>query len=81
MRVMKATAMRSLSRAARNKRRVRMIRLRKAWMIHDAIVVQTRLNCTGVFGICKRHSNREAKALHDAIGGCKIGEGRVLTIE
>jgi hypothetical protein len=29
-----------------------------------------------VFNICKRHEAHGAKALHDAIGGRKFGEGR-----
>lgn len=33
-----------------------------------------------MFDICKRHAEGGAKALRDAIGGRKVGEGRVLTV-
>lgn len=73
--------MRSLPRDARHERRVQVIRLRKAGMTYDPIAAQTGLSRTGVFDICKRHADGGAKALRDAIGGHKVGEGRVLTIE
>ena len=76
---MKTTDMRSLSRDARHERRVQVIRLRAAGHTYDAIAAQTGLSRTGVFDICQRHASGGAKALHDAIGGRKSGEGRRLT--
>lgn len=73
--------MRSLSRDARHERRVQVIRLRKAGLAYDAIAAQIGLSRTGVFDICKRHEQGGAKALHDAVGGRKVGEFRVLTAE
>jgi predicted transcriptional regulator len=71
---MQATDMRSLSREARHERRVQVIRLRKAGNTYDEIAALTGLSRTGVFNICKRHEAVGAKALHDAIGGRKLGE-------
>jgi transposase len=76
--VMEATDMRSLSREARHERRVQVIRLRKAVRTYDEIAAQTGLSRTGVFDICKRHEAAGAKALQDAPGGRKLGEGRRL---
>lgn len=81
MLAMETTDMRSLSRDARHERRVQVIRLRKAGMTYDAIAAQTGLSRTGVFDICQRHAGGGAKALRDAVGGRKVGEGRVLTAE
>lgn len=81
MEAMETTDMRSLPRDARHERRVQVIRLRNAGMTYDAIAAQTGLSRTGVFDICKRHAEGGAQALRDAIGGRKIGEGRVLTVE
>lgn len=75
---MQATDMRSLSREARHERRVQVIRLRKAGNTYDKIAALTGLSRTGVFNICKRHEALGAKALHDAIGGRKLGENRLL---
>ncbi len=77
---METTDMRSLPRDARHERRVQVIRLRKAGMTYDAIAAQTGLSRRGG-DICKRHADGGAKALRDAIGGRKVGEGRVLTAE
>lgn len=81
MLAMETTDMRSLPRDARHERRVQVIRLRKAGMTYDSIAAQTGLSRTGVFDICQRHAEGGAKALRDAIGGRKVGEGRVLTAE
>ena len=62
----------------RHERRVQVIRLRKTGLILDAIAAQTGLSRTGVFNICKRHEARGARALHDAIGGRKVGENCLL---
>ena len=70
--------MRSLSREARHERRVQVIRLRKAGNTYDEIAALTGLSRTGVFSICKRHEALGAKALHDTIGGRKVGEKRLL---
>lgn len=78
---METTDMRSLPRDARHERRVQVIRLRKAGMTYDAIAAETGLSRTGVFDICKRRADGGAKALRDAVGGRKAGEGRVLTVE
>ena len=78
---METTDMRSLSRDARHERRVQVIRLRAAGYSYDEIAVQTGLSRTGVFNICKRHADGGAKALHDAIGGRKLGECRRLSSE
>jgi transposase len=75
---MQATDMRKLSREARHERRVQVIRLRKAGNTYDEIATLTGLSRTGVFNICKRHEALGAKALHDAIGGRKLGERRLL---
>ena len=75
---MKATDMRSLSPEARHERRVQVIRLRKAGRTYDEIAEQTGLSRTGVFDICKRHEAAGAKALRDAPGGRKTGQGRTL---
>ena len=75
---MQATDMRSLSREARHERRVQVIRLRKAGNTYEEIAVLTGLSRTGVFNICKRHVALGAKALHDTIGGRKVGENRLL---
>jgi len=76
--VMQATDMRSLSREARHERRAQVIRLRKAGRTYDEIALQTGLSRTGVFDICKRHDASGAKALKDAPGGRKVGDGRRL---
>ena len=73
--------MRSLSRDARHERRVQVIRLRAAGYSYAAIAAQTGLSRTGVFDICKRHTSGGPKALKDAVGGRKVGEGRRLTAE
>ena len=78
---MDATDMRSLSREARHERRVQVIRLRRAGRTYDEIAEQTGLSRTGVFNICKRHAAGGAKALHDAPGGNKLGERRLLSAE
>ena len=75
---MQATDMRSLSRQARHERRVQVIRLRTAGNTYDEVAALTGLSRTGVFNICKRHEALGAKALHDAIGGRKLGESRLL---
>ncbi len=79
--VLKTTDMRSLSRDARHERRVQVIRLRAAGYTYEASAEQTGLSRTGVFDICKRHASDGAKALRDAVGGRKSGEGRHLTAE
>lgn len=71
--------MRSLSPEARHERRVQVIRLRKAGHTYEAIARQTGLSRTGVFNICARYEQRGTKALRDAVGGRKTGEGRRLT--
>lgn len=76
--MMEATDMRSLSREARQERRVQVIRLRKAGRTYDEIAEQTGLSRTGVFNICKRHEAGGAKALKDAPGGRKVGDKRLL---
>ena len=70
--------MRSLSREARHERRVQVIRLRKVGNTYDEIAALTGLSRTGVFNICKRHEALGNKALHDTIGGRKVGEKRLL---
>ena len=75
---MQATDMRSLSREARHERRVQVIRLRKVGNTYDEIAALTGLSRTGVFNICKRHEALGNKALHDTIGGRKVGEKRLL---
>ena len=79
--MMDATDMRSLSREARHERRVQVIRLRKAGRTYDEIAAQLGLSRTGVFNICKRHEAGGAKALHDAPGGRKEGDKRLLSAE
>ena len=75
---MQATDMRSLTREARHERRVQVIRLRKSGRTYEEIAAQTGLSRTGVFDICKRHEAGGAKALRDAPGGRKLGQGRRL---
>ncbi|CBJ50654.1 putative transposase [Ralstonia solanacearum PSI07] len=77
---MEATDMRSLSRPAREERRVQVIRLRKAGHTYDEIAQQTGLTKTGVFNICKRHIEGGAKALKDAAAGRQVGQGRLLDL-
>lgn len=77
---MQPTDMRSLSPDARHERRVQVIRLRKAGYSYEAIAEQTGLSRTGVFNICKRHEAGGAKALRDAPGGRRIGQGRALAL-
>src|SRR5487761_1910867 len=79
MAAMEATDMRSLSGDARHERRVQGIRLRKAGCTYAGIAAQTGLSRTGVFDICKRHTESGAMALHDAPSGRKTGDGRLLT--
>ncbi len=63
---MKATDMRSVYRAAREERRVQVIRLRKAGHTYDEIARQTSLTKTGVFHFCKRYADAGSKGLKDA---------------
>lgn len=76
--MMEATDMRKLSRDARHERRVQVIRLRKTGQTYNEIANQTGLSRTGVFDICKRHEDAGVQALHDAPGGRKTGEKRLL---
>jgi transposase len=78
---METTDMRKLSRDARHERRVQVIRLRKAGHTYEAIAAQTGLSRTGVFDICRRHAIGGAKALRDAVGGRRTGEGRRLSAQ
>jgi transposase len=78
---METTDMRSLPRDARHERRVQVIRLREAGWTYDEIARQTGLSRTGVFDICQRYARCGVKALRDAIGGYKLGEGRRLSME
>jgi transposase len=78
---METTDMRKLSRDARHERRVQVIRLRKAGHTYEAIAAQTGLSRTGVFDICRRHAMGGAKALRDAVGGRRTGEGRRLSAQ
>ena len=71
--------MRKLTREARYERRVQVIRLRKAGRTYDEIATLTGLSRTGVFDICKRHAASGSSALHDAAGGRKLGEQRLLS--
>jgi transposase len=71
--------MRKLTREARYERRVQVIRLRKAGRTYDEIATLTGLSRTGVFDICKRHATSGSSALHDAAGGRKLGEQRLLS--
>ncbi len=71
--------MRKLTREARHERRVQVIRLRKAGRTYDEIATLTGLSRTGVFDICKRHAASGSSALHDAAGGRKLGEQRLLS--
>jgi transposase len=59
---------------------VQVIRLRKAGRTYDEIAEQTGLSRTGVFNICKRHEEIGAKALRDAPGGRRSGQGRSLEL-
>ncbi len=78
---MDAKDMRSLSREARLERRVQVIRMRAAGRSYDEIASQTGLSRTGVFDICKRYANAGASGLRDKVGGCKVGERRLLSAE
>jgi transposase len=79
--MMNTNDMRSLTREARQERRVQVIRLRKAGHTLDEIGLQTGLSKTGVFDICKRFDEGGAAALNDAPRGRKLGDGRVLAAE
>ncbi len=76
---METIDMRKLTREARHERRVQVIRLRKAGRTYDEIATLTGLSRTGVFDICKRHATSGSSALHDAAGGRKLGEQRLLS--
>ena len=76
---METIDMRKLTREARYERRVQVIRLRKAGRTYDEIATLTGLSRTGVFDICKRHAASGSSALHDAAGGRKLGEQRLLS--
>lgn len=76
---METIDMRKLTREARYERRVQVIRLRKAGRTYDEIATLTGLSRTGVFDICKRHATSGSSALHDAAGGRKLGEQRLLS--
>lgn len=76
---METIDMRKLTREARYERRVQVIRLRKAGRTYDEIATLTGLSRTGVFDICKRHAASGSSALHDAAGGRKLGEHRLLS--
>lgn len=76
---METIDMRKLTREARHERRVQVIRLRKAGRTYDEIATLTGLSRTGVFDICKRHAASGSSALHDAAGGRKLGEQRLLS--
>jgi hypothetical protein len=78
MKAMQTIDMRKLTREARHKRRVQVIRLRKAGRTYDKIAALTGLSRTGSFGICKRHAVSGSSALHDAVGGRKLGQQRLL---
>jgi len=67
--------MRCLLRDARHERRVQVIRLRKVGHTYEAIAAQNELSHTGVFNICQHHANSGVKALRDAVGGRKTGDG------
>jgi transposase len=77
--MMETIDMRKLTREARYERRVQVIRLRKAGRTYDEIATLTGLSRTGVFDICKRHATSGSSALHDAAGGRKLGEQRLLS--
>jgi len=77
--MMETIDMRKLTREARHERRVQVIRLRKAGRTYDEIATLTGLSRTGVFDICKRHAASGSSALHDAAGGRKLGEQRLLS--
>jgi len=77
--MMETIDMRKLTREARHERRVQVIRLRKAGRTYDEIATLTGLSRTGVFDICKRHATSGSSALHDAAGGRKLGEQRLLS--
>jgi transposase len=79
--MMEATDMRKLSRAARQERRVQVIRLRKAGLSYELIAGQTGLSRTGVFNICARHAAGGAAALRDSASGRPVGDGRLLTAQ
>lgn len=79
--MMQPIDMRKLSREARHERRVQVIRLRKAGHTYDEIAALTGLSRTGVFDICKRHTSSGSSALHDTVGGRRLGEQRLLSSE
>jgi transposase len=74
-----ATDMRSLSRAAKFDKRVKVIELRRAGRSYVQIALQLGLSRTGVFDICKRHDAVGIVALRDAPGGRTRGMGRTLS--
>jgi transposase len=75
------TDMRSLSREARQERRVEVIRMREAGYRYDDIAAQTGLSRTGVFDIYKRYAKGGDDKLRDRIDGRRTGEGRLLSSE
>ena len=75
---MKKVDMRSLSPDNRYKRRVEVIRLRKAGLSHLAIGSATGLSRTGVFDICKRFAEDGMAGMRDAPASARGGAARLL---
>jgi len=73
--------MRSLSPDNRFKRRIEVIRLRKAGLSHFAIGSATGLSRTGVFDICKRFADEGMAGMRDAPSSTKGGPARLLAPE
>jgi len=78
---LKSSDIRRLSPEARLERRLQAVRLRAAGYTYDKIAAQTSLSRTGVFIACRRYAKDGESALHDAVGGRRFGEGRLLTAE
>lgn len=73
--------MRKLSPAARQERRMQVIKLRGQGWAYDDIARQLGLSRTGLFDICQRYESQGADALQDKPCGRPLGTLRALSAD
>ena len=78
---MKLTDMRKLSPAARQERRMQVIKLRNQGWTYEDIARQLGLSRTGVFDICQRYQAQGEPALQDKRCGRPVGTLRALSAD
>ena len=78
---MKLTDMRKLSPAARQERRMQVIKLRNQGWTYEDIARQLGLSRTGVFDICQRYQAQGEPALQDKRCGRPLGTLRALSAD